>query len=222
MTTFDVLNLSDGAFPTGAHGHSGGLEYAIQAGWVNERASFTAWCRSALETTTMPLEVRAALKAWYAGGRQDVLDLWAELNAEVAAFRTSRTQREASAQVGRSFLRSVASCYGECTDSLPRASDLDAVQFPVAWGAVFHVLGLPVQAMVETLIFGVVRQWTQVAMRIIPLGQRDAFSAQTEVLAELKPLNIGEDVLRPLSSWAPGLELSSLGMDNLERKYFRS
>ena len=55
MTAFDVLNLADGAFPTGAHGHSGGLEYAIQAGWVGDRASFAAWCRRALESAVFTL-----------------------------------------------------------------------------------------------------------------------------------------------------------------------
>jgi urease accessory protein len=221
MTAFDVLNLADGAFPTGAHGHSGGLEYAIQAGKVGDRESFASWCRRALETAVFTLDLRAAVKAWYAGSREDAADRWAGLNADVAAFRTSRVQREASAQVGRSFLRSVVSCYGRL--DLPAAEGPDDVQFPVAWGAAFRVLGLPVQAMAETLVFGAVRQWTQVAMRIVPLGQRDAFAAQTDVLTELPPLETEPDeALRPLASWAPGMELAALGMDNLERKYFRS
>lgn len=221
MTAFDVLNLADGSFPTGAHGHSGGLEYAIQAGWVGDRASFAAWCRRALETAVFTLDLRAAVKAWHAGSREDASAVWAELNADVAAFRTSRVQREASAQVGRSFLRSVVSCYGPL--ELPAVESPDDVQFPVAWGAAFHALSLPVRAMAEALVFGSVRQWTQVAMRIVPLGQRDAFAAQTEVLAEILALETEpEDALRPLASWVPGMELAALGMDNLERKYFRS
>ena len=218
---FDVLNLADGAFPTGAHGHSGGLEYAIQAGWVDDRVSFSAWCRRGLASAVFPLDVRAAVKAWHAGARPDAAARWAELSAEVAAFRTSRTQREASAQVGRSFLRSVASCYGILP--LPEAENADDTQFPVAWGAAFRVLDLPVEAMAETLVFGAVRQWTQVAMRIVPLGQRDAFAAQTAVLASLPVIETGPDeALRPLTNWSPGMELAGLGMDNLERKYFRS
>jgi len=221
MSSFDVLNLADGAFPTGAHGHSGGLEYAIQAGWVSDRASFEAWCRRALASAVLTLDLRAAVRAWHIGTRSDALARWAELSADAAAFRTSRTQREASAQVGRSFLRSVASCYGPL--DLPAAETADDVQFPVAWGAAFRVLELPVEAMAETLVFGAVRQWTQAAMRIVPLGQRDAFSAQTAVLASLPVIETGSDeALRPLTSWSPGMELAGLGMDNLERKYFRS
>ena len=77
--------------------------------------------------------------------------------------------------------------------------------------------------MAETLVFGAVRQWAlQVAMRIVPLGQRDAFAAQTEVLAEVFALETEpEDALRPLAGWVPGMELAALGMDNLERKYFQ-
>jgi urease accessory protein len=213
---FDVLNLADAGFPTGAHGHSGGLEYAIQAGWVHDGATFAQWCRRALEGSVRTLDVRAAVKAWH--GVE-----WQSLNAEVAAFRTSRVQREASAQVGRSFLRSVASCYGPRVDGLPASDDPDAVQFPVAWGAAFRALGLPVEAMVQTLTFGALRQWTQVAVRIVPLGQREAFSVQTAVLAELlAPATGPEVVAQPLESSAWGLELAGLGMENLSRKYFRS
>lgn len=212
---FDVLNLADAGFPTGAHGHSGGLEYAVQAGWVHDGATFAGWCRRAL-TSVATLDVRAAMKAWYGVP-------WARLNAEVAAFRTSRVQREASAQVGRSFLRSVASCYGPRGGGLPESDDPDAVQLPVAWGVVFRVLELPVDAMADTLIFGALRQWTQVAVRIVPLGQKEAFAVQTAVLAGLTVPETGPGVVAlPLEAGAFGLELAGLGMENLERKYFGS
>jgi len=213
---FDVLNLADAGFPTGAHGHSGGLEYAIQAGWVNDGSSFAGWCRRALNASVRTLDLRAAVKAWHGVP-------WADLNAEVASFRTSRVQREASAQVGRSFLRSVAACYADRAEGLPEGADPDAVQFPVAWGVTFRVLGLPVDAMAETLLFGALRQWTQVAVRIVPLGQKEAFAAQTAVLAELGTPETGaEAVAFPLEAGAFGLELAGLGMENLQRKYFRS
>jgi len=220
-TAFDVLNLADAGFPTGAHGHSGGLEYAVQAGWVTDRATFQAWCVRALAGTVLPLDLRAARKAW-------ALDPgpgtgWRDGNADLASFRPSRLQREASAQVGRSFLRSVRSCYGARADDLPLPEGPDEIQFPVAWGLAFRALGLPVEAMADTLVFGALRQWTQVAVRIVPLGQNDAFAAQTEVLADLGALTPAPDETdRPLESWAPGLELASVGMENLERKYFRS
>lgn len=213
---FDVLNLSDAGFPTGAHGHSGGLEYAIQAGWVFDAATLAGWCQRSLETSVRTLDLRAAVKAWYGVP-------WQGLNGEVAAFRTSRVQREASAQVGRSFLRSVVSCYGERASGLPEAEDPDAVQFPVAWGLAFRALELPVEAMAQTLLFGVLRQWTQVAVRIVPLGQKEAFAVQTAVLSGLVAPPTGpEAVALPLESGAFGLELAGLGMETLERKYFRS
>ena len=216
MTAFDVLNLADAGFPTGAHGHSGGLEYAIQAGWVHDGQSFAAWAHRGLTGAFFPLDLRAAIQAWHGAP-------WRTLNRELAAFRTSKLQREASAQVGRSFLRSVAQCYGPSAAGIPEAAGSDDVQFPVAWGAVFRVLGLPAEAMAETLVFGALRQWTQVAIRIIPLGQKEAFTAQTRVLESLPLPDAGPaEAIRPLESLAPGLELAGLGMENLERKYFRS
>jgi len=214
--TFDVLNLSDAGFPTGAHGHSGGLEYAIQAGWVSDGSSFGAWCKKALLGSVVTLDLRAAVKAWYG------VD-WEDLNAELASFRTSRVQRESSAQVGRSFLRSVVGCYGDRAGDLPGADDPNAVQFPVAWGTVFRALDLPVKSMAQTFLFGVLRQWTQVAVRIVPLGQKEAFAVQTNLLAGLELPPMGPEVVDfPLESGAFGLELAGLGMENLQRKYFRS
>ncbi len=216
MTAFDVLNLADAGFPTGAHGHSAGLEYAIQAGWVHNGQTFADWAYRALLGSFYPLDLRAALRVWHGAP-------WKSLNEEVASFRTSRVQRESSAQVGRSFLRSAAQCYGQRSAGFPEPSGPDEVQFPVAWGAAFRILGLPVDAMAETLVFSALRQWTQVAVRIVPLGQKEAFTAQTKVLAMLPAPDIGPlEVVRPLESLAPGLELAGLGMENLERKYFRS
>lgn len=214
--TFDVLNLSDPGFPTGAHGHSAGLEYAIQEGWVVDGPSLRAWCQRALVGSVMTLDLRAAIKAWYGNS-------WVELNRELASFRTSRVQREASAQVGRSFLRSVAGCYGDRIGELPGSDDPDAVQFSVAWGTVFRLLDLPVKSMAQTFLFGVLRQWTQVAVRIVPLGQKEAFAVQTDLLAALEVVSTGPEVARlPLESGAFGLEIAGLGMENLQRKYFRS
>jgi len=216
-TNYDVLNLADSGFPTGGYGHSAGLEYAVQAGWVADRTTFEAWCTRAVAGSLVPLDLRAALKAWYGP-----TEAWADLDARMASFRTSRVQREASAQVGRSFLKSVASCYGERAQGLPEADHVDAVQFPVAWGAAFRVLGLPSSALAETLVFGALRQWTQVAIRIVPLGQKDAFAALTAVLANLPEWDPEAEAERPLESFSPGLELAGLGMGTLERKYFRS
>lgn len=213
---FDVLNLADAGFPTGSHGHSGGLEYAIQEGWVADRVSFEHWCERAVLSSFRGLDLRSALRVWHGAP-------WEPVDEELASFRTSRIQREASAQVGRSFLRSVLGCYGDRASGLPVDVGSHQIQLPVAWGLVFRELGLPVSTMARTLVFGALRQWTQVAIRIVPLGQKDAFAALTAVLGRLPALSDGPDEANlPLESLAPGLELAGLGMGNLERKYFRS
>jgi urease accessory protein len=218
---FDALNLSDAGFPTGAHGHSSGLEYAVQKAWVRDRGTFEAWCAGALRSSFIPLDLRAALRSWHSCADQNWR--WQALNEDLAAFRTSRLQRESSAQVGRSFLRSAGSCYPERLGSLPVPEKSDDVQLPVAWALVFRRLGLSAEAMARTLVFGAVRQWTQVAMRIVPLGQKDAFAAQTRVLAELPTLQTDpSEARRPLESFAPGFDIAGLGMELLEKKYFRS
>lgn len=244
----DLLNLSDSGFPTGGFGHSAGLEYAVQAGWVNDAETLAAWARGVLGGSFFPLDLRAAVKAWVLEGDHSRLqattasveqslgmepltavDRLLELNTELAAFRTSRTQRQAQAQIGRSFLRSVAAFYPEtrpsCAVQLARAAPDrgDAVQFSLAWGSVCRGLSIGLPEMAAALAFSCLRQMTMVAMRVVPLGQSEAFAVQTVLLAELRwPTDWVAEAAQDLSSFAPGLDLAGLGMDNLARRYFRS
>ena len=223
----DLLNLVDSGFPTGAFGHSAGLEYAIQAGWVTDGADLASWARGSLERSFFPLDLRSALKAWHGEG----LD-WGDLNRQTAAFRTSRAQREAQAQVGRSFLRSVEAFYPDLGGPLWTGAetwfrsgvDPDAVQFCLAWGLVCRGLGIGALDMAEALVFSALRQMTLVAMRLIPLGQKEAFTVQTRVLRDLDlaPVVAPSEVSKPLESLAPGFDLAGLGMENLSSRYFRS
>lgn len=236
----NLLNLSDSGFPTGSFGHSGGLEYAIQAGWVTDGDSLADWARGVLAGSFLPLDVRAAAKAW--SGSRLTAGEWQALNAEVAAFRSSQVQRRASAQVGRSFLRSVTAFYPGLKVPCLAVQDApavpeDAVQFPLAWGSVCRALDIGLEAMAEALVFSALRQMTMVAIRVVPMGQNEAFSVQTHLLAELKPghafggghagpggltLDWAAEARKPLESFAPALDLAGLGMDNLTSKYFRS
>lgn len=234
----DLLNIADSGFPSGSFGHSSGLEYAVQAGWVTEAGQLADWARGALVHSFIPLDLRAAVKAWFledglaVQGPATVAQAWLDLNDGLAAFRTSRLQRMASAQVGRSFLRSVVDFYAPlepgCQTILgERAASAtaleNAIQFPVVWGSVCRRLDIGLAEMAEALVFSALRQMTMVAMRVVPVGQRDAFTVQTHLLRELAfPLDWEAEAGLELESFAPGFDLAGLGMENLASKYFRS
>jgi urease accessory protein len=96
------------------------------------------------------------------------------------------------------------------------------IQHPVAWGAVFAWLGIPKEIALVTLLQGVVKQWVQVAVRIIPLGQSKAqrfladISGEILSISEKEMNNIGSE----LESISPLLDISSIGHETLKARYF--
>ncbi len=168
-----LLLLADSAFPTGAFAHSWGLEWAVRAGWVTDAASLLAWTREALRFGVAPLAGRAVARAaavTVARPDQPVREL-IRVSDELASFQPSREARAAGGQLGRSLL-------GAAADALPalrrHAGHDDRLQHPVAWGFLGGALGVDTGELVQVFLLGTVRQWSQVAVRTVPVGQSEA------------------------------------------------
>ena len=244
-----LLVLADSAFPTGAFAHSWGLEWAIRNGSVADSASLAAWIRDAVRYGVAPLEGRAVARArlltreHQAGGRtapdtgrdpvpaeRRVARRLARLSDEVASFLPSREARAAAGQLGRSLLTAAGAAFA----GLRRSSSYRAVvettrdseqrlQHPVAWGFVGGALDLEGEALVQAYLLNTVRQWTQVAMRTVPIGQSAALAVVGGLLHELAELARGViGTRRPLAAITPGWDLAVLGHGELAARYFRS
>ncbi len=233
-----LLLLADSAFPTGAFAHSWGLEWAVRAGWVTDAASLAAWTRDALRFGVAPLAGRAVARAAAvtdagaepAPGTESTARKLVRLSDEVASFQPSREAREGEAQLGRSLLRAAA-------DALPSlrqhpayaavtreaAGHDDRIQHPVAWGFVGGALGIDPGDLLQVFLLGTVRQWSQVAMRTVPVGQSDAVAVVGALLEEVTGLArwIARRT-RPLASATPGWDAAVLGHGELQARYFRS
>ncbi len=221
----DLINLADSAFPTGAYGHSWGLEWAIQQGLVSSGPDLENWLLSSTHQGFFTLDVRAAALAW-TKAKSWSLERAKALNAELSAFRPGQTQRAAQAQTGRSFVRSVGVSYpgtlpSEMTTWL--SEDFEAVQFCLAWGWIGRWLDLELKPWMEALTFAYWRQSIQVGIRLIPLGQDEAFA----ILGKLSrkgwlKRDWESEVSRPWQSLTPIADAAGLGHANLERRSFRS
>ena len=239
-----LLLLADSAFPTGAFAHSWGLEWAVRAGWVNDAASLAAWTRDALRFGVAPLAGRAVARAAAvtdadaasapgtesdAGGDSAARKL-ARLSDQVASFLPSREAREGEGQLGRSLLRAAADALPALREH-PAHADVtaaasgrdDRIQHPVAWGFVGGALGIDAGELLQVFLLGTVRQWSQVAMRTVPVGQSDAVAVVGALLEEVTGLarRIARQP-RPLASATPGWDAAVLGHGELQARYFRS
>ena len=232
-----LLVLADSAFPTGAFAHSWGLEWAVRHGWVTGAEDLYPWVRDALHFGVAPLEGRAVVRmVLLAAARHEraltthLAQHTIRLSDEVASFLPSREARTAGAQLGRSLL----SASGAAFPALRGAAGYDElvqaargrgerVQFPVAWGFAGGLLGIEAVALVQGYLLNTVRQWAQVAMRTIPIGQSAALGLVGRLLDDTVRL-AGEVVASraPLASVTPGWDLAVAGHGELDARYFRS
>ena len=233
-----LLLLADSAFPTGAFAHSWGLEWAVRAGWVTDAGSLAAWTRDALRFGIAPLDGQAVARAaavtapgteWAPGTKWAVRKL-ARLSDEVASFQPSREARAAGGQLGRSLLRAAADALPALRDHPAHAGVTratagrdDRLQHPVAWGFVGGALGIDAAELLQVFLLGTVRQWSQVAVRTVPVGQSDAVAVVGALLEEVTGLarRIARQP-RMLASAAPGWDAAVLGHGELTARYFRS
>ena len=232
-----LLVLADSAFPTGAFAHSWGLEWAVRRGWVTGADDLYAWVRDALHFGVAPLEGRAVARCvqLIAAHQERALTRPAlrrsvRLSDEVASFLPSREARTAGAQLGRSLLSAAGAAfpalrgnagYGDLVQAA--RSHGERVQFPVAWGFAGGLLGIEAVALVQGYLLNAVRQWAQVAMRTIPIGQSAALAVVGRLLADT--IRLADEVVgsrRPLASATPGWDLAVAGHGELDARYFRS
>ena len=227
-----LLLLADSAFPTGAFAHSWGLEWAVRVGWVTDASSLVAWTRDALRFGVAPLAGRAVTRAaaLTAPGTEWAARKLARLSDEVASFQPSREARAGEGQLGRSLLRAAADALPALREH-PAHADVtratagrdDRIQHPVAWGFVGGALGIDAGELLQVFLLATVRQWSQVAMRTVPVGQSDAVAVVGALLEEVTGLarRIARRP-RPLASATPGWDAAVLGHGELQARYFRS
>lgn len=163
------------AFPTGGFSYSHGLEYAVEAGLVRDRATALAWIDGVLRQGTGRLDAGLFALAWRAvdaGNDPELLEI-AEL---AAALRGTAELRLESAQQGKSFL--LAAETGWPSDRIAglvaalAAAEIEAsLPVSVAMAAAAH--GLALEPSLAAYLQGFAANLVSAAVRLVPLGQSD-------------------------------------------------
>jgi urease accessory protein len=206
----NIVHLLDSSFPTGAYVHSSGLE------------SFPL-AREALETVLLlraeqsiaRLELPFVHHA-YAG------DL-ADLDARYHTLQLVREQREASAAIGTSLLRSASEILshvrvrGFLRDGPHR-------HHPLAFGVIAAACEMPADLAMQAYAFGSLRAQVSAAQRLGWIGQRDAQG----ILHRLKPSvraaaqTAVELDLDAAGAFAPMWDIASMMHERADARMFAS
>ncbi len=175
------------AYPVGAFSYSHGLEWAIEAGQVQDADSFRDWLGDILRFGT---------------GRNDAILLACAYRADPAALRDiDETARafaaskerllETNAQ-GAAFCRTTTAIWGD---------DLPDLTYPVAVGHAARRNNIPLRQTGAMYLHAFASNLTSAAIRLVPLGQTEGQS----IVTALAPL------CETLARDTETLELDDLG-----------
>lgn len=173
------------AFPTGGFSYSHGLEYAVEAGLVSDRASALEWIGGILRFGAGRCDAQLFALAWRAAN-QDDNDALAEIAELAAALRgASELALESRAQ-GQAFLQAVERAWpakrlAAATSQLNARGVAPSLPVSVALAAQAH--GIALEPALAAYVQAFAANLVGAALRLAPLGQSDGLW----VLAALEP-----------------------------------
>lgn len=162
---YDLMTWMSPAWPVGAFAHSGGLEWAVEAGHVTDRVSTRQWIADLIEHGPIRNDMILFVHGWRAAtaGDEKRLREIAELSL---AIQTGFERRiEATAQ-GNAF-RKIASV---TVNPLPQGEDLT---YPIAVASLTARQAILLGHALTAYAHGVVSNLVSAAQRLVPLGQTD-------------------------------------------------
>jgi urease accessory protein len=180
---YRLLTWLSPSFPVGGFSYSSGIEWAVEAGDIQDAASLKDWLSAMLADGSGFCDAVFLAQAHRAAefGEDGTLREIAEL---AAAFVPSRErQLETSAQ-GRAFIeiaRSAWNCEG-LEAMIGRCEGM--IVYPVAVGLVSAAHAIPLQPTLHAFLHALTSNWISAGSRLIPLGQTDS----QRVLAALEPV----------------------------------
>ena len=205
------------AFPTGGYTYSHGLEHAVEAGLVRDRATLRAWIAGILEFGagwTDALFFCAAHRA-----RPAEVDDLAEL---AAAMKGTRELRAESLLQGKAFDTAVAAAWEP--DGGERALDDRPLAYPIAVARACRRHGVPLAEALPAYLQATVAGLVSAGLRLVPLGHTDG----QRVLASLEEVVVGAAArarctpFAELGSASPMVDWASMRHETQHTRLFRS
>jgi urease accessory protein len=214
------------AFPIGSYGYSHGLEWAVDAKWVHDRASLIDWLAADLRYGSGRNEAIFFREAWISAEAND-RDRLLEIVELGAAFRgTSEFALESSQQASACRVTLSQVWPDPLLDWL--AETLGARRIPPSLAVVLGIRsakqGIPLIASLPAFLQSYVANFVTAGVRLVPLGQTDG---QTAIAAlENAVLDASAEAVnattKDLGSAGFMVDLASMAHETQYTRLFRS
>jgi len=174
---FDLMSWMSPAWPIGAFAHSGGLEWAVEAGHVRCRDSARDWLAAALHHGALANDAVLFNHAWRAAQAGDAARL-AQVAELAHASQTGHERRLEACAQGLAFRRIASdtadlgvagALYSHLMADIPP----DELTYPVASAALFACHGIAAEPALTAFLHGALANLVSAAQRLVPLGQTD-------------------------------------------------
>ena len=210
-----LLTWLSPAFPVGAFSYSHGLEYAVEAGLVTDRATLVVWIEGILRYGAGRLDGMLLLAAHRAATEAGP-DRLKEIAELASAMRGSAELALESTAQGAAFLKAIGTGWPHLTASpllrvLPQTTGLS---YPVAVGAMAAVAEIAETPVLQAYLTAFCGNLVSAALRLAPIGQSDGIA----VLALLE-LTISHHVERLRAAPFETIGAASLMVDWCSMKH---
>ncbi|MFQ3613288.1 MAG: urease accessory UreF family protein [Cyanobacteriota bacterium] len=219
-----LLQLTDSALPIGAYSHSWGMETAVQAGHLRDRAGVLQYLLGVLHLSLAPGEGKACGLAYLRAQEESAAEL-RDLQAQLNATRWATEPRQASLDLGKRLAQ-----LAERTWGIPPPTHAgEGLHHCLVFGWVCAAAGVGLEEALRAYLFSALVGWVSAAVRLVPLGHSDGQAIlaslyepiervlQREILPNLNP-ELGSQ----LGGFAPLQERDCQAHQQLYSRLFQS
>ena len=227
MTTdaalYRLMTWLSPSYPLGAFSYSHGLEYAVEAGLVRDRAGLCDWVAAAVTAGAGRSDGALLAAAWRAAAADDRAELDAIAELAFAWRGTAETALESRAQ-GMAFLAATRAAWPHrLLDELALRHRGEAA-LPVAVGVAAAAHGVPLAAAAIAYLHAFAATLVSAGLRLVPLGQSDGQRAIAELESAVAAAaeSILTTPLAEIGTAAPLLDWCSMRHETQYTRLFRS
>ena len=211
------------SYPVGAFSYSSGIEWAIESGDINDRATLVDWLSLMMSNGAGFCDAVLFVHAHRAAGERDG-DRLREVAELASAFAPSKERHLETTAQGRAFVEATRAAWPCEALTLLTDSWDGPIAYPVAVAVACAGHGIAVEQALAAFLHAIAANWISAGVRLIPLGQTDG----QRVLAALEP-EIAATAARALPSMLDDIgsasfrsDLSSMLHETQYTRLFRS